>query len=286
LVRGKTYQFEQVSQVYFAYLYLEGPDGKILDRNNSGGNGRTARIVHQAAVTGTYRLIATSQGGFRTGPFSLSVRVLDGPGGSASKDLPAWFNTLDTDEDGQISLQEWRKGGKKRADFRKLDLNDDGFITPEEVASLGKKGIELKLANGQASYTGAIRGAADEKYQGKKLAKLLTVKLEAGKTYQIDHASRAFDAYLYLEGPNGAVLARDDDGGGNLNSRIVHRAAESGTYRLIATSAGGNGTGAFSLSVRVLDAPPGGRTLKDLKDLLRNMQSLPMRPSKEKGPKP
>jgi hypothetical protein len=49
------------------------------------------------------------------------------------KGLPPWFKELDKDGDGQVSLHEWRRGGKEPAEFRKYDLNGDGFITPEEV---------------------------------------------------------------------------------------------------------------------------------------------------------
>jgi len=253
---GRTYQIEQVSQVYFAFLVLEGPDGKILDRNDSGGNGRAARIVHRATVTGTYSLIATSQGGFRTGAFSLSVSTLP-TSGTLPKGLPPWFEALDTNHDGQVSLREWLAGGKTLEEFRKFDLNDDGLITREEVLPPEEKGLRLKLVKGQASYTGALEEATDEQYRSKRLAKILTIRLEAGKTYQIDHKSRAFDAYLYLEGPEGEVLARDDDSGGNLDARIVHRAATTGIYRVIATSINGNGTGPFALTVRVLGGARG-----------------------------
>ena len=110
----------------------------------------------------------------------------------------------------------------------------------------------MKLTKGQAKYDGAL-AATDDKYRSKKYAKIITVELEEGKTYQIDHMSKAFDAYLYLEDPDGELLAQDDDSGGGLNSRIVHRASQSGTYRLIATGFGDCAPGnAFSLSVRML----------------------------------
>ena len=35
--------------------------------------------------------------------------------------LPAWFDQLDTNEDGQISLHEWRAGGKNLDEFRTFD---------------------------------------------------------------------------------------------------------------------------------------------------------------------
>jgi Ca2+-binding EF-hand superfamily protein len=46
--------------------------------------------------------------------------------------LPDWFTTLDTDKDGQISLFEWRQGGKPTELFQEMDLDNDGLITREE----------------------------------------------------------------------------------------------------------------------------------------------------------
>lgn len=53
--------------------------------------------------------------------------------------LPDWFKQLDTDNDGQVGLYEWVKGGKAVSEFRDMDYNDDGFITAEE---------SLRFANG------------------------------------------------------------------------------------------------------------------------------------------
>ena len=66
---------ELVSKAYFAYLFLEDSSGRILHEHNSGGIGRTSRLVHRTHRTGIYRIIATSQDGVRSGPFSLSLRV-------------------------------------------------------------------------------------------------------------------------------------------------------------------------------------------------------------------
>ena len=79
--------------------------------------------------------------------------------------------------------------------------------------------------------------------------KIFRVNFTANSTYVIDHQSGAFDAYLRLEDPMGANVAEDDDSGGNLNARIIFRAPQTGTYRIIATSFRG-GTGAFTLTVR------------------------------------
>jgi hypothetical protein len=66
--------------------------------------------------------------------------------------------------------------------------------------------------------------------------KVYDVMLKAGRTYVIDMVSSEFDAYLRLEDPDGKQLAQDDDGGGQLNARIVFTAPRDGTYHIIATS--------------------------------------------------
>src|ERR1022692_2091422 len=59
-------------------------------------------------------------------------------------------------------------------------------------------------------------------------SKKYTVKLHKDKTYVIDLESKDFDAYLRLLDKKGKQLAEDDDGGGDLNSQIVHAATEIG----------------------------------------------------------
>jgi hypothetical protein len=46
--------------------------------------------------------------------------------------LPAWFDQLDADMDGQVALHEWRRAGRSVAAFRVMDLNDDGLLPPDE----------------------------------------------------------------------------------------------------------------------------------------------------------
>jgi EF-hand domain pair/EF hand len=53
--------------------------------------------------------------------------------GQLPRDIPAWFEQLDTDRDGQVGMYEWVKDGRSVEDFQRLDRNDDGFLTVEEV---------------------------------------------------------------------------------------------------------------------------------------------------------
>ncbi|MCI0705733.1 MAG: EF-hand domain-containing protein [Planctomycetia bacterium] len=58
-------------------------------------------------------------------------------------DLPPWFAEFDLDEDGQVSLYEWRKCVQPVDEFQEMDLNEDGLLPPEEYKRYVRK-VELK----------------------------------------------------------------------------------------------------------------------------------------------
>lgn len=66
-----------------------------------------------------------------------------------------------------------------------------------------------------------------------------------GETVQIDMESDALDPYLYLVGPGVEELS-DDDGGEGVNSRLCIELPGTGTYRVVASSFGGD-VGAYRL---------------------------------------
>lgn len=71
----------------------------------------------------------------------------------------------------------------------------------------------------------------------------------AGQRVAIDLRSDDFDTYLYLVGPGLLEPLADDDGGDNTNSQITTTLRQAGTYRIVVSSYGRNGSGTFSLSV-------------------------------------
>ena len=75
------------------------------------------------------------------------------------------------------------------------------------------------------------------------------VQLRAGQTVTIRHLSTAYDAFLTLYGPNGSVVASNDDGDGGLNSRITFTATTAGRYTIEARPLS-FGTGAYTLIVQ------------------------------------
>ncbi|HSM06709.1 MAG TPA: hypothetical protein VK858_18940, partial [Longimicrobiales bacterium] len=80
------------------------------------------------------------------------------------------------------------------------------------------------------------------------------LELAAGAPVQIDLRSEDFDALLHVLGPGLDGGLRDDDGGGDLDSRICFVPADAGTYTVVAGSLNG-GDGAFTL---VAGPPEGG----------------------------
>jgi hypothetical protein len=60
---------------------------------------------------------------------------------------------------------------------------------------------------------------------------------EAGESVTLSLSASMGDPYLYLLGPDGTVVAEDDDGGGNFDSLIrAFELQQSGSYTVIATS--------------------------------------------------
>jgi hypothetical protein len=111
-----------------------------------------------------------------------------------------------------------------------------------------------EAAQGQAVFSKQDRltnADLPDKIRKNVPSKTYQVKMLAGKTYQIDMVSAEVDSYLRLEDNAGVQLAADDDGGGNLNSRITFVCPRDGEYRITATSATNirPRTGSFLLTV-------------------------------------
>jgi hypothetical protein len=103
-----------------------------------------------------------------------------------------------------------------------------------------------QLAQGDAPFKNN-GGAA----QPNRVCKEYVIDLEAGTDYVIDLEAprQQFDAYLRLAQLDGVVIQEDDDGGGDLNSRIHFNCTQTGSYVVSATSLGG-GFGPYTLTVR------------------------------------
>jgi hypothetical protein len=125
---------------------------------------------------------------------------------------------------------------------------------PEQPKGMAKPQT-LVFTGGAARANGQLDFADGTVLTGNKAYKEYHFQGEAGKTYQIDLQSQAFNAYLYLKDETGKVLMENNDGGpSNNDSRIVCKLDKTGLYRILATSLNGQKSGAFTLSVAVQKA--------------------------------
>ena len=70
--------------------------------------------------------------------------------GKLPKDFP--YASIDKDEDGQVSLYEWRNAAKSVEEFLDRDLNGDGFLTAEEWLRGTKTSLgDAKVGKGSES---------------------------------------------------------------------------------------------------------------------------------------
>jgi Ca2+-binding EF-hand superfamily protein len=172
--------------------------------------------------------------------------------GNLPKGMPSWFALLDTNADGQVALWEWRKGGKSLGEFAMWDRNHDGFITVEEVLYKLEQERLIAERGGKALPVGAGLEFRATMIHGSVTNYL--IKFEKGKTYQIDmftESPQPLNPYLFLLDVKAKVLMQDDDSGGNLNARIIYKAAEARDVWVIASSSGKAGVGDYVVTVKL-----------------------------------
>jgi len=73
LTAGRRYYLDLESSQFSTYAKLLNPDGMIVAFDD-GGVGFNTRIVYQATVSGTHRIVATSASNRATGAFAMTLR--------------------------------------------------------------------------------------------------------------------------------------------------------------------------------------------------------------------
>lgn len=125
--------------------------------------------------------------------------------GKLPKELEAMFKELDDDEDGQITLLEWRKAGRTIADFKEMDRNDDGLLTPEEVLRFQNQTALASKDSPKAESSGSSRfGAFGNFFGGKGKSKGgfgKTGSLGGKSTSKPDADSDSISPYMPIKKP-------------------------------------------------------------------------------------
>jgi len=85
--------------------------------------------------------------------------------GKLPSGLPSWWDSLDTDKDGQVGLYEWRQDGREIKEFQSMDLDADGVLAPQEwfrsntLKAEQAKAIAAEEQIGGSSGTGSKSGS-------------------------------------------------------------------------------------------------------------------------------
>jgi thiol-disulfide isomerase/thioredoxin len=103
---------------------------------------------------------------------------------------------------------------------------------------------------GVMRFEGKLTASDPKDAQRQTPSKIHRVNLKEGKVYTIDMVSTQFDSYLRLLDARGNQLDEDDDGGGNLNARIIFNCSKSGEYQIICTTFAAQMSGNYTLTIK------------------------------------
>lgn len=152
----------------------------------------------------------------------------DGGGGTNSRARIA------VSETGTYTIRVRSYDGSAGGAYRVVALAGD----PQEMTVGGIGFDRAEVIEG--SLGGALRSEARHE-----------VELQLGNYVEVNLDSGDFDAVLYVFGPDGELIAEDDDSGGGSNARVSFIAEQSGEYTLQATSFIDGGSGNYRLRLQL-----------------------------------
>lgn len=121
-----------------------------------------------------------------------------------------------------------------------------------DMVSRAAKGAVLAAVGPENAYKGELNKGSLfddnlEKYYGR-----YSYRFEKDYIYQIDVKSSEFDAFVYVK-KDGKMLAFDDDGGSNLNARLLFDPPQTDTYEVWPTTYARRAVGAYTVEIRKLE---------------------------------
>ena len=222
---GESLSVDLVSEDFDSYLMVEGPGLESWLMDDDGAGRCDSRLTFTFPQTGTYRVVASTLG-TSGGSFRLLVGSEAGPVNPDGCFAPVY------EEEGE---------------------EDDLSVSAEEVGEVGT------VAYGTPA-DGAMTGNEDI-FQG-RFVQGWTLSASAGDQVALELRSADFDSYLYFLGPGFPDPLWDDDGAGNLHSRICVEIPENGEYQVLAGPLSGDEAGG-RYTLTATRAEGGGGTLCD-----------------------
>jgi hypothetical protein len=99
---------------------------------------------------------------------------------------------------------------------------------------------------------------SDDYYAGTNYAEPVTFQASAGDRVRVEMRSKALDSFVRVAGPDGSTVATDPDGDASADSTVEVTLSTAGGYTIWAQSVSGTDTGAYTLSLTLLDGTDGG----------------------------
>jgi len=135
-----------------------------------------------------------------------------------------------------------------------------GALPPSDTA-VAAPGASARIEPGQSLHGRLEPG--DQLMADSTLADVWEFDGTAGETVTVEARSDEFDTYLEVLDAGGKVLGRDDDSGGDLNSRLTLTLPATGSYRIVVNSAGHERrAGRYTVSLKSAPATPNASDLK------------------------
>ncbi len=128
-----------------------------------------------------------------------------------------------------VLVREYRKAaGTFRVTVRDLSTGGGGGGGGTDVVLNAAQGLTQSAMMGGLS----LPASRSVSYRSPPNLRAYTLSLSAGQRLDVQVTSTTGDAYAFLfgAGPGYALLASDDDGGGNRNSHLVYDVAQTGVY--------------------------------------------------------
>lgn len=256
---GDVVTIDLTSEDFDAYLFLNGPSGDILTRDDDSGDGTNARISgFEIPETGRYSITVDSFGNVigvnpDSGVFALKLEF-----DSYAEPPPTATATMPPATPTRIPMVTATPTATPSPIPMVTATPPMTSVAPTATATLPPITPTMPPADagsGEIAYGGTYNGMLtfDRTFERVRFSG------SAGDVVLITLRSDDFDTYLFLEDSAGVELSSDDDSAGQLNSRIgPFELPEDGEYVIIVDSYGAvfgstAGTGSYQLSLTVAE---------------------------------
>jgi len=275
---GEMVDIVVLAETFTSMIDLIGPDGALVASNITASHFSGSELVTTLPATGTYTVVVSDYAAYQNGMYTISVQTvitqpievgetvngeLVGPAGdrytfTAEPGVPLIITMNSTDFDTYLEVYD--------TDQNQVTYNDDAgstsisriFFTPSSSETYTIVASSYRVGGPFASYSLSLETAPAEMIEYREpvqgtlssgSADYYSFQGTAGDTITIVMQSGAFDTYLELYDPDGALIMYNDDSDSTSRSEIGLTLESTGLYIIVARSSSSGGSGEYTLDV-------------------------------------